>query len=390
MNIAFFDTFSGIAGDMTLGALVHLGVPIERIRAVAAALSLADVTIDAERQTVNGIVGMKIRIEDPAPASRGSHRSFAQIRTLLDAAPLAPPVRDRARRVFTTLAEAEARVHGMPVDRVHFHEVGAVDSLIDIVGTAAALDHLGVEDIYVTTLPLGRGTVKTQHGVLPVPAPATIELLRGWSVRTDDGDGELVTPTGAAIVAALATPGAAPAMRVRGTGYGCGDRVLADRPNMLRIVLGEVIADAAHDEVVSLEANVDDLPPELFEHAMDQLFAAGARDVFFTSIQMKKSRPGTLVRVLGDPADRDRLAGVLFRETSTIGVRYSTQRRSILTRETTTVETPYGPVAMRIAHAPDGTVNAAPEYESCREIAAKQRIPLKVIYRAAIAAYERR
>jgi uncharacterized protein (TIGR00299 family) protein len=389
MNIAFFDTFSGISGDMTLGALVHLGVPIEHIRSVADALSLADVAIDAEPRTLNGIVGTKVRIVDRAPDSRGGHRAYAEIRALLDAAPLSSTVRARSQRVFATLAEAEGRVHGVPAARVHFHEVGAVDSLIDIVGTAAGLDHLDIDDIYVGPLPLGRGTVNTQHGALPIPAPATIELLRGWSVRPDDGDTELVTPTGAAIVAALATPGAAPAMCVRGTGYGCGDRVLSDRPNMLRIVLGEVIAEAAHDEVVCLEANVDDLPPELFEHAMEQLFAAGARDVFFTAIQMKKNRPATLISVLGDPADRDRLAGIIFRETSTIGVRYALQRRAILARETQTVETPYGPVAVRVARAPDGTINAAPEYESCRQIAETQRVPLKLIYRAAIAAYER-
>ena len=298
-------------------------------------------------------------------------------------------MRERAQRVFAALAEAEGRVHGVPPEHVHFHEVGAVDSLVDVVGTAVALDHLGIDEIYVAPLPLGSGTVNTRHGVLPVPAPATVELLRGWPVRPDDGDTELVTPTGAAIVAALATPGRPPEMRIVRAGYGCGERVLADRPNVLRIVLGEPVVATGHDEIVCIEANVDDLPPELFEHAMEQLFAAGARDVFFTAIQMKKNRPAILLRVLGDPADRDRLAAIVFRETSTIGVRYAVQRRLTLARETRHVETPYGTVAVRVARGPDGTINAAPEYESCRELAAARGVPLKVVYRAAIAAFER-
>ena len=389
MHIAYFDTFSGIAGDMTLGALVHLGVPIERVRAAANALSLAHVGIDAAPHTVNGIRGIKVRVEDRAPESRGGHRTLAGIRSLLEAAALAPAVRERAQRVFAALAEAEGRVHGVPPEHVHFHEVGAVDSLVDVVGTAVALDHLGIDEIYVAPLPLGSGTVNTRHGVLPVPAPATVELLRGWPVRPDDGDTELVTPTGAAIVAALATPGRPPEMRIVRAGYGCGERVLADRPNVLRIVLGEPVVATGHDEIVCIEANVDDLPPELFEHAMEQLFAAGARDVFFTAIQMKKNRPAILLRVLGDPADRDRLAAIVFRETSTIGVRYAVQRRLTLARETQHVETPYGTVAVRVARGPDGTINAAPEYESCRELAAARGVPLKVVYRAAIAAFER-
>jgi uncharacterized protein (TIGR00299 family) protein len=389
MHIAYFDTFSGIAGDMTLGALVHLGVPIERVREAVNALSLTHVDVDATPHLVNGIQGIKVRVEDRAPERRGGHRTPADIQSLIDAAAFAPAVRERAQRVFAVLATAEGRVHGVPPERVHFHEVGAVDSLVDIVGTAVALDHLGIDEIYVAPLPLGSGTVATRHGVLPVPAPATVELLRGWPVRPEDGETELVTPTGAAIVAALATPGRPPDMRILRTGYGCGDRVLADRPNVLRVVLGEPVVATGSDEIVCIEANVDDLPPELFEHAMEQLFAAGARDVFFTAIQMKKNRPATLLRVLGDPADRDRLATIIFRETSTIGVRYATQRRLTLERETRHVETRYGTVAVRVARAPDGTTNAAPEYESCREVAAARGVPLKVVYRAAIAAFER-
>jgi uncharacterized protein (TIGR00299 family) protein len=274
-------------------------------------------------------------------------------------------------------------------DEVHFHEVGAVDSLVDIVGTAVGLEHLGIEEIHVSPLPLGRGTVRARHGVLPVPAPATVELLRGWPVRLNDGDGELVTPTGAAIVAALGRDGPPPDLAITGVGYGCGDRETPDRPNVLRIIVGERTVRTATDQVVCLEANLDDLNPELFGHAMERLFAAGARDVFLAPIYMKKNRPGTLLRVLGDPSDRDRLAQVIFRETSTIGIRHHQLERLTLPRESVSVETRYGTLSVRVARGPDGTPNVAPEYESCRAAAERHGVALKRVYQAAIAAYER-
>jgi len=390
MTVAYFDAFSGISGDMTLGALVHLGVPIEEVQAVATAFSLSGVEVVAAHREVHGIRGMKVSVVDHEPASRGGCPSFGEIRAMLATAPMKARVREGAQRIFAALAAAEGRVHGVASEEIHFHEVGAVDSLIDIVGAVVALDYLGIEEIYVSTLPLGRGSVATEHGILPVPAPATLDLLRGWPVRPGDGDAELVTPTGAAIVAALARPGRPPELRIAGVGYGCGDRALTDRPNVLRVVLGEPVVVAGRDEVVCIEANIDDLNPELFGHATEQLFAAGARDVFLTPIQMKKGRPATLLRVLGDPTDLDRLAAVIFNETSTIGVRHSTMRRLMLEREAVNVETRYGTVAVRVARAPDGTPNIAPEYESCRRAAAAHRVPLKLVYQAAIAAYGNR
>jgi len=375
---------------MTLGALVQLGVPVEEVQVLTTTLSLSGVEVTATDREVNGIQGVKVSVVDHQSASRSGHRSFTEIRRMLAAARLEATVRDRAQAVFAALAEAEGRVHGVEPEAVRFHEVGAVDSLIDIVGTAVGFDRLGIDEMYVSTLPLGRGTVATQHGILPIPAPATLELLRGWPVRPDDSDVELVTPTGAAIVAALARPGRPPDLRITGIGYGCGDRVLADRPNVLRVLLGEPVLSPGWGEVVCIEANIDDLNPELFEHAMERLFDAGARDVFLTPIQMKKGRPATLLRVIGDPVDRDRLAEVVFKETSTIGVRYSTLRRLTLGRETVDVETRYGAVAVRVARAPDGTPNIAPEYESCRRAAEAGGVPLKLVYQAAIAAYENR
>jgi hypothetical protein len=223
--------------------------------------------------------------------------------------------------------------------------------------------------------------------VLPVPGPATVELLRGWRVRLPDEDAELVTPTGAAIVAALARPGPPPDFRIAGVGYGCGDRILPDRPNVLRIMIGEPVVAPRGDEVVCLEANLDDLNPELFDHVMTRLFAAGARDVSLTPIQMKKNRPGTLLRVLGEPADLEALAAIVFRETSTTGIRHHLLRRLVLPRESVEVETRYGPIVVRVARAPDGTPNVAPEYESCRSAAQRHGVPLKLVYQAAVVAF---
>jgi uncharacterized protein (TIGR00299 family) protein len=390
MTLAYLDAFSGISGDMTLGALVHLGVPIQTLQETAAALRLGNVDVTAAPQERNGIRCIKVSVVDREQDRRRGHRTFTDICALLDGASLPAAVRDRARAVFRALAEAEGRVHGSAPEAVHFHEVGAIDSLVDIVGAAAGFHHLGIDTLYASALPLGRGSVRTEHGVLPVPGPATVELLRGWPVRLPDGDAELVTPTGAALVAALASPGPPPELRITGAGYGCGDRILADRPNVLRIVTGQPVVTPRGDEVVCIEANVDDLNPELFEHVMARLLAAGARDVSLTPIHMKKNRPGTLLRVLGDPADLDALAAIVFQETTTLGVRHHVLRRLVVARETVEVETRYGRVAVRVARAPDGTPNVAPEYESCRSAAQAHRVPLKVVYQAAIVAFASR
>ncbi len=390
MRVAYLDAFSGIAGDMTLGALVHLGLPLTRLREIPAALGLDGVEVIAARRTVNGIESTKVSVVDSQHAQRSGHRSFAEIAALLAAAPLVPVARERAVAIFRCLAEAEGRVHGVAPEEVHFHEVGAVDSLVDIVGTAVGITDLGIEALYASPLPVGRGRIETRHGVLPVPAPATLEVLRGRPVRLEDGLAELVTPTGAAIVAALTRQGPPPELRIEAVGYGCGDFVFPDRPNVLRVILGEPVVAPADDEVVCLETNIDDLTPELLGHAMERLLAAGARDVFLSPIQMKKSRPATLLRVLADPVDRERLVRVMFDETSTIGVRYSTLRRHTLPRETVQVDTPYGAVAVRVARAPDGSVNVAPEFESCRRAAEAAGVPAKRVYQAAVAAYERR
>src|SRR5436309_2470838 len=351
---------------MTVGALLDLGLPLDALREAITALALPGVEVAVERVARSGIAAAKFHVrvhgEHPdqgAPTHGHGHRAWGAIRDLLTEGRLAAPVKERALAVFARLAEAEGRVHGVPADAVQFHEVGALDAIVDVVGAALGFVHLGVEAVYAGPLPMGQGRVPSAHGPLPVPVPAVVELLAGRPVRLEDGAAELVTPTGAAIVAALARREAAPAMRIEAVGYGAGDRVLADRPNLLRILLGEPVAAAGADEVVVLEATIDDMSPQLYEHVLERLLAAGARDAFLVPVVMKKSRPAIMLRVLAAPADRDRLAGIVFAETSSIGLRYTTWARLVLPREERTVETAYGTVRVKIARAPDGTLNGA-------------------------------
>jgi pyridinium-3,5-bisthiocarboxylic acid mononucleotide nickel chelatase len=387
----YFDTFSGISGDMTVGALLALGVPLEHLRGELGRLDLRGYHLVAERRMVNGITATKfdVHLEDEHghghPRHAHAHRAFRDIRALIESSGLDPEVKDVALRVFTRLAEAEGRVHEKPPEEVTFHEVGAVDSIVDIVGTAIGYCHLGVERAFVGALPAGSGVVSSQHGRLPVPPPATVELLRGFDLRLGDGVGELVTPTGAAIVAALATPLMHPAaLRLDAVGYGAGTRRLEDRPNLLRLVLGEGSAGLESDEMVLIETNIDDGNPEFFDFVMERLFAAGARDVFLSPIQMKKNRPGTLLRVLGEPANRDRLAAIVLSETSAIGVRFLPVSRLKLPRRVVTVKTEFGEVRVKISRAPDGRDQAAPEYDDCARLARAASVPIKVVYQAAL------
>jgi uncharacterized protein (TIGR00299 family) protein len=390
MRIAYLDAFSGISGDMTVGALVHAGLPLAAVRDAIAALGLRGVEVDAEPVERSGIRATKfhVRVDGvPADDAHGhGHRAWRDIRDLLARSALPEPARTTALAIFARLAEAEGRVHGVPADAVHFHEVGALDAIVDVVGAALGFAHLGVDAVYAAPLPMGQGLARAAHGPLPVPAPAVTELLAGRPVRLEDGAAEMVTPTGAAIVAALARPEAVPEMRIDAIGWGAGTRTFADRPNLLRLLVGTPVVAPGADDVVVLEATVDDMSPQLWEHVLDRLLAAGARDAFLVPAVMKRSRPATMLRVLAAPADRDRLAAVVFAETSTIGLRWTPWRRIVLPREERTVETPWGPVRVKIARAPDGTVNVAPEFEDCRRLAVERGVALKLVQQAALAA----
>jgi uncharacterized protein (TIGR00299 family) protein len=277
-------------------------------------------------------------------------------------------------------------VHAVAVDDVQFHEVGAVDSIVDIVGTAIGLDYLAADRILVSPLPLGSGIIASQHGPIPVPGPATTELLRGFVTRLGDGEGEMVTPTGAAIVAAVAEQAALPDLRIDKVGYGAGQRSLHDRPNLLRLIFGEAAAHAEQDDIVVVETNIDDYNPELYEYVVERLLKEGARDVFLTPVQMKKGRPGLILSVLCAPQDRERLGGIVLAETSAIGLRYYAAQRMVLAREIRQVSTTYGPVRVKVARSPDGHENLAPEYDDCKRIAAEKKVAIKLVYQAALVA----
>jgi pyridinium-3,5-bisthiocarboxylic acid mononucleotide nickel chelatase len=395
MKVAYFDAFSGLAGDMIVGALLDCGIALSGLEGELASLALEGVRVRREPREKSGIRATKFVVEiDSAAGGHGhhghghhTHRTFRDIRRLIRESALSSRVCELALQVFARLAEAEGKVHGVDPEDVAFHEVGAIDSIVDIVGAAWAIDTLAIEDILVGPLPLGRGIVRAAHGPLPVPGPATAELLRGFPVRLGDGEWEMVTPTGAAIVAALGRPATMPAhMVIERIGYGAGDSDFEDRPNLLRVLLGAPSVAVGVDSLLLLEANIDDLNPELYDYVMERLFAEGARDVFFAPIHMKKNRPAVLLSVLADSGRRDALAAVMFTETTTLGVRVAPVERLRVERETREVDTRFGRLRVKLGRGPAANVNVAPEHEDCRRAAEASGVPLKIVYQEAIAA----
>ncbi len=387
---AFFDAFSGISGDMTVGALLDLGAPFDAVQAAIAGLGLPDLAVATERAEVEGVSATRFIVHAGEPPGE---RTFAVVREIVGRGGLAPRVRDRALAVFRALAEVEARIHDSTPDDVHFHEVGGADAIADVVGAAVAAEALDLGMIHVGPLPLGSGTVASRHGRLPVPAPATVELLRGYAVVLGDGEGEMVTPTGAAILRGFgAVAGSPPGFRPLRAGYGAGTRRLADRPNVLRIMLGEgdaLPAGVMTDAMIVVECNIDDMSPELYEHVMARVFAAGAVDVTLVPVHMKKNRPGVTLQAIVAPAARDAVAAVLFAETTTLGVRTHGVTRLKVPRRAAEVATSYGPIAVKIAGG-DGTPElVTPEYESCRAAAEQHGVPLRLVYDAARTAARR-
>lgn len=380
MKIAYFDAFSGISGDMVIGALLDLGLSLELLKTECSKLPLDGYTLHQSERIQHGIRAIKF---DVGVNAQQHERSFRSIADMLEVSPLGGTVKTTALKIFTRLAEAEAHVHNTSVADVHFHEVGAVDSILDIVGAAIGFEALEIQAVYTSPLPMGSGFVSSRHGTLPVPGPATAELVKGLPVRFEDGQSELVTPTGAAILAAMAQPGP-PLFSITQVGYGAGARTLSDRPNVLRVCLGHPVSTVQHEQLLVLETNIDDLNPEWYEHVMEQLFAAGARDVFLSSVQMKKNRPGIFLWVLCAPQDQSQLSDIIFNETSTLGVRSYPVDRLALRREQKEIQTQYGPVRVKIAYQPNGQVNCAPEYDDCKRLAQEKNIALKLVYEAAL------
>jgi len=389
MKAAYFDCFSGISGDMTLGALVDAGCPLEVLRSKLRGLQVPGWEVSAEKVWKNGMAATHVRV---ATQDTQSHRSLATIQGILDKSDLDSEVKQRAAAIFTKLGEAEAAVHDVPIEKIHFHEVGAVDAIVDIVGACIGFAELGIESFACSPLNVGGGTVKMAHGILPVPAPATARLLVGKPIYSSGLQKELVTPTGAAIVATVCeTFGPQPAMKVSAIGYGAGTTDLEGQPNVLRIMVGEVsgnVVDGHGGTIRVLEANLDDMNPQIFGYLLEKALAAGALDVFATPIQMKKSRPGMLVSILCKPEDESKFQAMLFAETTTLGVRSHLVERYALPREHVSVTTRFGDVRVKVARTGGRVLRASPEFEDCRKLAEEKNVPLQVVMEQAMLRFE--
>lgn len=380
MRIAYFDCFSGISGDMTLGALVDAGVDPAAIQSAVARLELpAELTFETVRRA--GFRATHALVNTP---HEHAHRHLHHIEAIIDKAALPPRQADLAKRIFQKLGEAEARAHGIDIRKVHFHEVGAVDSIVDIVGAAVGLDRLGVDRIEASAIPTGRGSVHGAHGIMPLPAPATAELLKGIPLAESNVAMEMTTPTGAAIVATVSEAfGPLPAMTIETIGLGAGTRDIKDQANILRLFVGNIATPAGSDRVWVLETNLDDLPGEVVGYATAQLLAAGALDAFVTPVLMKKNRPGVVITVLCDESLIATMEEVLFRETTTLGVRRHAVSRHKLNRKAAVVETAHGPVRGKLGWLDGRPPTFSPEYDDCVRVAAERGVPLREVYRAA-------
>jgi len=378
MKTAYFDCIAGASGDMLLGALVDAGLPVAALEAELAKLHLKDFHLHVSKVSKNAFGATKVDVHahDGAP-----ERHLREIREIIEHSHLSSRVKERALRVFTKICEVEAGIHGMSVDAVHLHEVGGVDAIVDVVGVLSGVELLGIERVVVSPLPMGRGFVQGAHGQIPLPAPATIGLLKGVPVYGSPIEKELVTPTGAALLVELADAwGSLPSMTLRQVGYGAGTRDLLI-PNVLRVLLGDASSTEAWltETITVLETHLDNDRGETIGHACRRLMEEGALDVLTMSGQMKKDRPAQVVKVLAKSEDADHLTRVLFQETSTLGVRRSETRRDSLHRHFDTVETRYGSIAVKIAHLPDGSLRATPEYEDCRKAAEQHGVPLQSV-----------
>ena len=378
MTIAYFDCFSGISGDMTLGALVDAGLPIEVLRSELAKLNLPGYTLSSEKVIRSGLSATKVHVvldEKEQPA-----RHLADISRIINGSTLSPVAKQKSMAIFQRLAEVEAKVHGTTPDKVHFHEVGAVDAMVDIVGSVIGLEQLGITEIIGSPLNVGSGTVHTSHGKLPVPAPATAELLKGTPLYSSSITMELTTPTGAAIISTLAASfGPLPQMTMGRIAYGAGNKDIPGQPNVLRLMIGEPVSAYEEDTSIVIESNIDDMNPQVYGHLIDTLMARGAHDAYLTPIIMKKGRPAILLSVLTDKAKSTEMLDTIFRETTSIGVRIQEVGRKKLSREVREIETPYGKVRFKISKMGDEVLTFTPEYEDCKKIADEKQVPLKTV-----------
>jgi len=379
MKIAYLDCFSGISGDMFVGSLLDAGLPFEKLETVLSGLKISGYKISATKEGRNNIFGTRFFVSLQEEDQKVRH--LDDIREILKDSDLPLPVIEGSIQVFEKLAIIEGEIHHISPNEVHFHEVGALDSIVDIVATVAGINLLGIEKLFTSRIPVGTGMIASAHGKIPVPSPATIALLRGIPIYHSGQDVEMVTPTGATLITSLCSSfGPMPHMIVDSIGYGVGSRTLVDRPNLLRILIGSDIDKERSETVVVLESNLDDMNPELLGYLMDSLFDAGAKDVSFSPIQMKKNRPGTQLQVIGQPEDRERLTAIIFRESTTLGIRYSFSQRAVLKREGLVVDSPWGKMSLKKVINQDGRTVLLPEYEECRRIAQENHLALRDVY----------
>lgn len=378
-RLLYFDCFSGLSGDMTLGACLDLGLEPDSLWVALEQLGLEGFAVHCQKVAKHHLAGTKVSFQVTAPQP---HRTYRDIVALIDRAQLPPEVKDLSRGMFHLLAEAESQVHQQPLEQVHFHEIGAVDSILDIVGAAHCCHTLGITRVYASPLPLGYGMIACAHGLLPNPAPATALLLQGVPVYGADVKAELVTPTGAAILRGLsACFDSLPPCTIEKVGYGAGERDLPNQPNLLRLVLGRLTLPVGRSErVLVLETHLDDMLPEWYEHLMAALFQAGALDVAYVPLQMKKNRPGLGLTIVAPPECRETILATLFTESTTLGVRLQEMERVAVNRWLETIETPYGPLQVKVAEI-GGRRRVLPEYEACRALALKHKLPLLEVYR---------
>jgi uncharacterized protein (TIGR00299 family) protein len=381
MKTAYFDCFAGISGDMTLGALVDAGVDIDELRTELAKLNLSGFSVEPKKCVKNGITGTKVTV---ITEEQKAHRHLSHIVEIIEKSGLSDNVKKRSIDVFHTLAKAEAKIHNTTPEKIHFHEVGALDAIVDVVGAVVGLELLGVEQLFASPVSVGTGFVECQHGKIPVPAPATMEILQGAPLVATGIEAELTTPTGAAIVKTLATAFRPfPPMTLESIGYGAGSRD-HEIPNLLRIVVGDAANGGFEtDQVDLIAANIDDMNPEHYEHLLERLFDEGALDVTLTPLIMKKGRPGIELNVMARPADTERMTETVFRESTTLGVRVQRITRKILPRESLTVATSYGELRVKISKLEGRVRDVAPEYEDCKRLAKANKAPLREVYNEA-------
>lgn len=393
MKILYFDCFAGAAGDMILGALLDAGLPFDDLKRALGSLGVEGWDISVDRVIKTGVTASKFRVHEHVPASSGGpaghhpHHHLKSIFAKIERSSLSEAGKAKAIKMFTRLGEAEAAIHGTTLEKVHLHEVGALDSIIDIVGAVFALEWFGADRIVSSPINVGGGTVKSAHGVFPVPAPATLALLKGAPIYSSGVQMETLTPTGALILTEYATEfGPVPAMKIAKIGYGAGDRELKDTPNVVRVLIGEAEgssqapgAKPQPHRVCVLECEIDDMNPQIFGVLMEKLYAAGALEVFYSAVQMKKNRPGTLMTIVAHPNQRDAMTEIVFRESTTIGIRHQELTRECLDREMVTVTTTVGPVRFKVARRGDRILNAQPEFEDLAKLSAERGIPVKDI-----------